>query len=93
MTFVSLGWSSLSTFTFLLTMAYSEEKPARLWQNSMVSPPCRSRHSGESGHIGVLTVVGRPEDIFGSLQVDNKGNIEGNFQASGTYRIVTNEGM
>lgn len=35
----------------------------------------------------------RPEDIFGSIQVDSKGNIEGGFQASGTYRIVTNEGM
>ncbi|KKY34298.1 hypothetical protein UCDDA912_g05703 [Diaporthe ampelina] len=34
-----------------------------------------------------------PEDIFGSVQVDSKGNIEGNFQTSGTYRIVTNEGI
>ncbi|KAI7777182.1 hypothetical protein LA080_003914 [Diaporthe eres] len=34
-----------------------------------------------------------PEDIFGSIQVDSKGNIEGGFQASGTYRIVTNEGI
>lgn len=36
---------------------------------------------------------GRPEDIFGSVQVDGNGEIEGNFQASGTYRIVTNDGM
>lgn len=35
----------------------------------------------------------RPEDIFGSIQVDSKGNIEGGFQPSGTYRILTNEGM
>jgi hypothetical protein len=35
----------------------------------------------------------RPEDIFGSLEVDGRGNIMGNFQPSGTYRIVTNEGM
>ncbi|KAH8785075.1 hypothetical protein F5883DRAFT_707998 [Diaporthe sp. PMI_573] len=34
-----------------------------------------------------------PEDIFGSVEVDNKGNVEGNFQTSGTYRIVTNEGI
>ncbi|KAJ0119119.1 hypothetical protein J7T55_013354 [Diaporthe amygdali] len=34
-----------------------------------------------------------PEDIFGSVQVDNQGNVEGNFQTSGTYRIVTNEGI
>ncbi|KAI3392368.1 hypothetical protein diail_5756 [Diaporthe ilicicola] len=34
-----------------------------------------------------------PEDIFGSVQVDSNGQIEGNFQTSGTYRIVTNEGI
>lgn len=58
-----------------------------------MSPPSRPCHSGQSGKVGVLTIVIRPEDIFGSVQVDNKGKIEGNFQASGTYRIVTNEGM
>jgi hypothetical protein len=35
----------------------------------------------------------RPEDIFGSVEVNSKGEITGNFQPSGTYRIVTNEGM
>ncbi|KAK4191179.1 hypothetical protein QBC35DRAFT_23086 [Podospora australis] len=34
-----------------------------------------------------------PEDIFGSVEVDGKGNIVGNYQSSGTYRIVTNEGI
>ncbi|KAK3360228.1 hypothetical protein B0T25DRAFT_124629 [Lasiosphaeria hispida] len=34
-----------------------------------------------------------PEDILGSVEVDNKGMIIGNFQPSGTYRIVTNEGI
>ncbi|KAK7744478.1 hypothetical protein SLS53_003362 [Cytospora paraplurivora] len=34
-----------------------------------------------------------PEDIFGSIQVDGQGNIEGTFQPSGTYRILTNEGI
>lgn len=41
-----------------------------------------------------------PEDIFGSLEVDGSGRFvrsedgtEGNFQWSGTYRIVTREGM
>lgn len=43
--------------------------------------------------ISLVLSVGRPEDIFGSVQVDGEGNIEGNFQASGTYRIVTNDGM
>lgn len=35
----------------------------------------------------------RPEDILGSVEVDGKGEIIGNFQASGTYRIITNQGM
>ncbi|KAF2732888.1 hypothetical protein EJ04DRAFT_440250 [Polyplosphaeria fusca] len=37
-----------------------------------------------------------PEDIFGSLEVDGNGRFVGdggNYQASGTYRIVTREGM
>ncbi|KAL2264686.1 hypothetical protein VTJ83DRAFT_7196 [Remersonia thermophila] len=34
-----------------------------------------------------------PEDIFGSVEVDGHGKIIGNFQASGTYRIVTNQGI
>jgi hypothetical protein len=34
-----------------------------------------------------------PEDILGSVEVDGHGEIIGNFQPSGTYRIITNEGM
>jgi len=36
-----------------------------------------------------------PEDIFGSIEVDGHGQIEdnGNYQPSGTYRIVTRDGM
>lgn len=36
-----------------------------------------------------------PEDIFGSVEVDGNGSFVdgGNYQASGTYRIVTREGM
>ena len=34
-----------------------------------------------------------PEDILGSVEVDQDGNIIGQLQPSGTYRIVTNEGM
>jgi len=39
--------------------------------------------------------VAWPEDIFGSLEVDGKGNFVegGKYQESGTYRMVTNEGM
>jgi hypothetical protein len=37
-----------------------------------------------------------PEDIFGSLEVDSAGNFVGEFggyQPSGTYRIITRDGM
>ncbi|KAL1966738.1 hypothetical protein VTN77DRAFT_3935 [Rasamsonia byssochlamydoides] len=37
-----------------------------------------------------------PEDIFGSLEVDNQGEFvgrNGNYQPSGTYRIVTRDGI
>jgi hypothetical protein len=37
-----------------------------------------------------------PEDIFGSVEVDGNGNFVGeygNYQDSGTYRMVTREGM
>ncbi|EMR65454.1 hypothetical protein UCREL1_7575 [Eutypa lata UCREL1] len=34
-----------------------------------------------------------PEDILGSIEVDGQGNIVGEFQPSGTYRVVTNEGI
>jgi len=38
-------------------------------------------------------VIHRPEDILGSVEVDGHGRVIGNFQPSGTYRIVTNEGI
>lgn len=42
-----------------------------------------------------------PEDIFGSVEVDGKGEFVkgdadgsvGNWQSSGTYRVITREGM
>ncbi|KAL8392680.1 hypothetical protein RB595_002758 [Gaeumannomyces hyphopodioides] len=34
-----------------------------------------------------------PEDILGSVEVDSQGDPFHNFQPSGTYRIVTNEGI
>ncbi|KAK4230214.1 hypothetical protein QBC38DRAFT_496747 [Podospora fimiseda] len=34
-----------------------------------------------------------PEDILGSVEVDGQGQIIGNYQPSGTYRIITNQGM
>lgn len=49
-----------------------------------------SRNPPEYGRIAW------PEDIFGSLYVNSNGDFEGDtaeYQASGTYRIVTREGM
>ncbi|KAK2594382.1 hypothetical protein QQS21_007888 [Conoideocrella luteorostrata] len=34
-----------------------------------------------------------PEDILGSAEVDSHGQVVGRVQLSGTYRIVTNEGI
>ena len=34
-----------------------------------------------------------PEDILGSVEVDSTGELLNNFQPSGSYRILTNEGM
>ncbi|KAI0394073.1 hypothetical protein F5Y17DRAFT_429340 [Xylariaceae sp. FL0594] len=34
-----------------------------------------------------------PEDILGSIEVDKDGQIVGQFEPSGTYRIITNEGI
>ncbi|WQF88621.1 hypothetical protein CDEST_13635 [Colletotrichum destructivum] len=34
-----------------------------------------------------------PEDILGSIEVDQSGNIIGKLEPSGTYRIITNEGI
>lgn len=73
------------------------EESTRLWTYCLVSfwplasylPISRPRTSGEGG---VLTRY-RPEDILGSVEVDGHGDIIGNFQPSGTYRIITNEGM
>ncbi|OAA61845.1 hypothetical protein SPI_04704 [Niveomyces insectorum RCEF 264] len=34
-----------------------------------------------------------PEDILGSVEVDKNGTLLDNFQPSGTYRVLTNEGI
>jgi hypothetical protein len=63
---------------------------------------------GRGGYIHVSDLrappdygrIAWPEDIFGSLEVDGKGEfvvgeggVKGNWQASGTYRMITREGM
>ena len=60
--------------------------------------------AGRGGHIHVYDYrhppdFGRipdPEDIFGSLEIDGKGEFadgHGNYQSSGTYRLCTRDGM
>ncbi|KAI1463962.1 uncharacterized protein F4812DRAFT_445160 [Daldinia caldariorum] len=57
--------------------------------------------AGVGGHIHLSDLrnppdygrIAWPEDILGSIEVDGSGNIIGEFQPSGTYRIVTNEGI
>ena len=34
-----------------------------------------------------------PQDIFGSLVATSEGKIQGSLMESGTYRLVTNDGM
>ena len=48
------------------------------------------RHPPDFGRIP------EPEDIFGSLEVDGEGNFvdgHGRYQSSGSYRIITNDGI
>lgn len=60
--------------------------------------------ANRGGHIHVSDTrnppdwgrIAWPEDIFGSLEVDGEGRFVdgvGNYQESGTYRVVTREGM
>lgn len=60
--------------------------------------------AGRGGYIHVSDLrnppdygrIPAPEDIFGSLEVDGAGNFvdgHGRYQNSGTYRVLTNQGM
>ncbi len=63
--------------------------------------------AGGGGHSGYIHVsdqrnppdygrIAWPEDIFGSLEVDAAGKFvdgHGNYQSSGSYRVVTRDGM
>ena len=53
-------------------------------------------HVSDERHMPDFGRIAEPEDIFGSLEVDGQGNFvdgHGNYQESGTYRMVTNEGV
>ncbi|GAP89510.1 putative poly [ADP-ribose] polymerase 6 [Rosellinia necatrix] len=57
--------------------------------------------AGVGGHVHLSDLrnppdygrIAFPEDILGSIEVDGHGKIIGKFEPSGTYRIVTNEGI
>ncbi|KAI2640140.1 hypothetical protein GGS21DRAFT_505402 [Xylaria nigripes] len=57
--------------------------------------------AGVGGHVHLSDLrnppdfgrIAFPQDIFGSIEVNNQGEIIGEFEPSGTYRIVTNEGI
>ncbi|KAI5922688.1 hypothetical protein F4810DRAFT_672287 [Camillea tinctor] len=56
---------------------------------------------GVGGHVHLSDLrnppdygrIASPEDILGSIEVDGHGDIVGEFLPSGTYRILTNDGM
>ncbi|KAI0443747.1 hypothetical protein F4803DRAFT_561415 [Xylaria telfairii] len=57
--------------------------------------------AGVGGHVHLSDLrnppdfgrIAFPEDILGSIEVDGSGKIVGEFEPSGTYRIVTREGI
>ncbi|KAI1362684.1 hypothetical protein F5Y08DRAFT_311444 [Xylaria arbuscula] len=60
-----------------------------------------SSDAGVGGHVHLSDLrnppdfgrIAFPEDILGSIEVDGHGKIIGTFEPSGTYRIITNEGI
>ncbi|EEH45383.1 uncharacterized protein PADG_01533 [Paracoccidioides brasiliensis Pb18] len=76
---------------------------AGLRENSTSGPNVKDSPSpgGRGGWIHISDTrnppeygrIAWPEDIFGSLEIDANGNIEGNYQPSGTYRIITRNGI
>lgn len=53
-------------------------------------------HVSDQRNIPDYGRIAWPEDIFGSLEVDGQGNFvdgTGRYQPSGTYRMVTRDGI
>ncbi|KAK8207887.1 hypothetical protein M8818_004140 [Zalaria obscura] len=53
-------------------------------------------HVSDQRHPPDFGRIADPEDIFGSLEVDGEGNFvgeKGGYQTSGTYRVVTRDGI
>lgn len=53
-------------------------------------------HVSDSRHVPDFGRIADPQDIFGSVEVDARGQFvggDGNYQPSGTYRVITREGI
>lgn len=53
-------------------------------------------HVSDNRHPPDFGRIAEPEDIFGSVEVDGQGKFvdgHGRYQVSGTYRLVTKEGV
>ncbi len=53
-------------------------------------------HVSDTRNVPDFGRIAEPQDIFGSLEVDGEGRFvgeSGHYQPSGTYRIVTRDGM
>lgn len=53
-------------------------------------------HVSDSRHVPDFGRIADPQDIYGSVEVDGEGHFvgeNGNYQPSGTYRIITRDGM
>ncbi|EGX91395.1 hypothetical protein CCM_05553 [Cordyceps militaris CM01] len=50
-------------------------------------------HLGDRRHPPEFGRIAWPEDILGSVEVDNTGEVSGKLEPSGTYRPVTNDGI
>lgn len=50
-------------------------------------------HLGDRRHPPDYGRIAWPEDILGSVEVDDTGKVVGQLQPSGTYRVVTNDGV
>jgi hypothetical protein len=101
------GTSSLppSPRTFRANPAFLAHLSATLLAHGAADPGLRALASGNmgkpAGHVHLSDArrppdVGRvadPQDILGSVRVDEQGEVQGQLEESGTYRVVTNDGI
>ncbi|PYI18342.1 hypothetical protein BO99DRAFT_335665 [Aspergillus violaceofuscus CBS 115571] len=104
---VSTSGANLSTGGVLLTGGRTRKRRSEGDSSGGASGQGGAGSAGRGGWIhlsdnrrppeyGRIAWYGWPEDIFGSLEVDGEGNFvggNGNYQSSGTYRVVTRDGI